>query len=138
MLARILIYTVLISIGLGFIWLVYEAVRPPSIVNKEVGVAILTEKYKARSGSNYVFYFSYEGKEYCTAKNATSTFAFGDKFLIEFDKDDPDEHRLLLYRPIFTDDEKPITTVGKIERLRKFGFSAIRFSYLVNGAVYYR
>lgn len=121
------------------VWAIIYSFSEPAINDPNETYAVVKE-FKSQAGSGRIAVYEYvvEGKVYDYWGYYNNTLVIGDKFIIRYDNKRPKKSKVLLERPIFLNNEKTITTNGKITRIKKYSKKAVYFEYIANGKLYTR
>lgn len=91
------------------------------------------------------FQYFVAGEKYSFLKtpNEDKFNVIGEKYVLEYDAENPEEHRVISYKPLFLKEEKTSFVKGNIRRVFKFkkftrngSIYAITFEYTVNERTY--
>jgi hypothetical protein len=78
--------------------------------------------------------FSVKGKKYIIY--ISSNYDVGEKFVVEYEKNEPKINKARIDKPVFLTNEKTSITVGIVENYNPNYFREISFIYFVNGNKY--
>lgn len=132
-------FLILGSVIALIIWAIVYSFSEPSI-NSAVETFAEVKEFKSKGGSgrNSVFEYSVNDKVFNFWGYYNNTIVIGDKFVLVYDSEKPEESKVILDRPIFLEKEKTITTNGKITRIKSYSKKAVYFEYVAAGGLYTR
>lgn len=132
-------FLILGSVIAVIIWAIVYSFSEPSINSAVESFTEIKEfKSKGGSGRNSVFEYYVNGKVYNFWGYYNNTLVIGDKFVLVYDSEKPNESKVIVDRPIFLDSEKTIKSTGKITRIKSYSKKAVYFEYIAGEGLYTR
>ena len=106
---------------------------PRENIKETIGVVLgYEERYKGSAPAKV--YFQHNNKVYKT--NISEDYVYCEKFMVEYEQDNPKANRVRLDKPVFLKGEDTSLTVGYLETYNTNYFKIISYTYYVNGVKY--
>jgi len=111
----------------------YYSQVPRENIKETIGVVLGYEEYYKGSAPAKV-YFQHNNKVYKT--NISEDFVCCEKFIVEYEQDNPKANRVRLDKPVFLKGEDASVTVGYLETYNTNYFKIISYTYYVDCVKY--
>lgn len=120
----------IISISISFYQ--YYSSIPRENIKETIGEVLSYEKGRKRSAK---VYFQYKKHNYITL--ISDYYVIGEKFIVEYEQENPKANRVRLDKPVFLKDEWICLTVGYLDTYNTNYFKSFsKFIYYVDGVKY--
>ncbi len=101
---------------------------------KEVIGVVTKYEFGGKGSRHSVLSFQLNTKVY--ESNSWSSLVLGEKFIIEYEENNPSVNSTRLDKPVFLKEEKIDTVIGKVTKYKRWFSDRISFYYYVNNEIY--
>jgi hypothetical protein len=122
----------------SIIWLFVYQTSPKDFKEPVETVGTVVNFITATRGSDAKIKYYVEGKEYVTYTVNDEGMAKGDRYILVYEKGNPQKSEVLLERPVFLAGEETKESEGTIKKVSTIAKDFVRYEYVVEEKIYSR
>jgi hypothetical protein len=134
----VLMIIIMTPIIASIIWLYLFQTAPKDFKEPIETIGTVLNFINATRGSDAEIIYYVEGKEYVTKTLNDEGMAKGDRYILIFEKENPQKCEVLLERPVFLNGEEVRESEGIIKKVSKIAKDFVRYEYIIEGKTYSR